>query len=239
MNLEPGRNGAHPRGTLLWLWNPAESSSTFAEVSAWSDLCMDKCCLWPLLVEITAISSWLPAFACFVILVVILFAVCCPSRLFLPAFYVHVHSLDICHGYLCGIQLDHLVQLGQGECKLCKLCILLNVLAVCSVMSRLLLCSHTILRLCMSWPLFVEYDWIISTLTRWVLGLNSWCSVLPFAVASGNHCHFSKLTSGQSTLVAGAHLCIVDQPWWNVKTSVSLQSLVELLCRSRGGLTLQ
>lgn len=48
-------------------------------------------------------------------------------------FYVHVHSLDICHGYLCEIQLNHL-QLCQGECKLCKLCILLHVLAVCSVM---------------------------------------------------------------------------------------------------------
>lgn len=106
------------------------------------------------------------------------------------------------------------------------------VLAVCSVMSRLPLYSHTILRLCLSWSLFVEYDWISSTLTRWVLGLNSRCSVLPFAVASGNHCHFTKLTSGQSTFVVSAHLCIVDQPWWNVKTSVSLQSLVELLCRS-------
>jgi len=38
MNLEPEHIGAHPRGTLLWLWNPPESSSTFAEVSAWSDL---------------------------------------------------------------------------------------------------------------------------------------------------------------------------------------------------------
>ena len=49
MNLEPGCIGAYPRGTLLWLWNPTESSSTFAEVRAWSDLWMDKCCLWLLL----------------------------------------------------------------------------------------------------------------------------------------------------------------------------------------------
>jgi len=40
-----------------------------------------------------------------------------------------------------------------------------------------------------------------------------------------------KLTSGQSAFVVSVHLCIVGQPWWNVKTSVSLQSLVELLCR--------
>jgi len=120
-----------------------------------------KCCLLLLLVEITAISSWLWAFACFVVLVAILFAVCCPSCLVLPAFHVHVHSLDIYHGYLCGIQLDHLVQLFQGECKLCKLhvCLLLHVLAVCSVMSLLPLCSRimsVVATLCgIQWNLFI------------------------------------------------------------------------------------
>jgi len=159
MNLEPRRIGAHLRGTLLWLWNPAESSLTFAEVSAWSDLCMEVLpftvaggnhCHIKLALGFCMLCCFSGHLVCSLLSITSLFTCVLCSRAFL---------IYICHGYLCGIRLDHRVQLCQGECKLCKLCMLLHVLAVCSVMSLLPLCSRimsVVATLCgIQWNLFI------------------------------------------------------------------------------------